>query len=214
MQGVICISGLVSQEALCAGPAYGSRHAQLYNPGAAVGSRWSAALADSLQDRLYHSNAMLTVNGEVILSGVPAAVPAHSLSVLVLSVVHIETKPRFWMLWVDCRRLTGVHDSFSRYILTWPKPARLIWGTSKCTASVLTKAAAICTAHVAHAEPADLSLCPAVADHRQREHRELQHPGAHVWACSMQICVCLIPLLEPMTQMLWHACLQHASDQQ
>ena len=121
MQGVICISGLVSQEALCAGPAYGSRHAQLYNPGAAVGSRWSAALADSLQDRLYHSNAMLTVNGEVILSGVPAAVPAHSLSVLVLSVVHIETKPRFWMLWVDCRRLTGVHDSFSRYILTWPK---------------------------------------------------------------------------------------------
>ena len=44
---------------------YGPRCAELYNPAQPVGQRWSGLLADSTFDRLYHSEAYLTTNGDV-----------------------------------------------------------------------------------------------------------------------------------------------------
>ena len=45
------------------------RAATIYNPSVAVGSRWSGLLADSGFDRLYHSGALLTTNGDVLIVG-------------------------------------------------------------------------------------------------------------------------------------------------
>ena len=44
---------------------YGARRAEIYNPTNALGQRWSGLLADSQVDRLAHSTAFLTLNGEV-----------------------------------------------------------------------------------------------------------------------------------------------------
>ena len=46
---------------------FAARHAEIYNPANAVGQRWSGLLADSQVDRLAHSTAFLTMNGEVCL---------------------------------------------------------------------------------------------------------------------------------------------------
>ena len=45
---------------------FGARSAEIYDPRQPVGQRYSGLLANSGLDRLYHSNAFLTINGDVL----------------------------------------------------------------------------------------------------------------------------------------------------
>ena len=69
-----CAGGLPTAGSAANLDHFGARHAEIYNPANAVGQRWSGLLADSQVDRLAHSTAFLTMNGEVRTAG-----PAHGL---------------------------------------------------------------------------------------------------------------------------------------
>ena len=66
---VCCAGGLPTAGSAANVDRFGARHAEIYNPANAVGQRWSGLLADSLVDRLAHSTAFLTMNGEVRTAG-------------------------------------------------------------------------------------------------------------------------------------------------
>lgn len=61
----MCAGGLPTAGSAANVDHYGARQAEIYNPANAVGQRWSGLLADSQVDRLAHSTAFLTMNGEV-----------------------------------------------------------------------------------------------------------------------------------------------------
>ena len=57
---------------------FGARAAEIYDPRAAVGQRYSGLLANSGLDRLYHSNAFLTINGDVTAPGMRTSFDVQS----------------------------------------------------------------------------------------------------------------------------------------